>query len=380
MRWLLAAALAACGSSGSGPTAVVVAMAGTEPAAGVTVLSHAQDGTAIDRQNADATGHATIVTDAGGYASVIFPATLEPSTTNIAVITAPIPVSGELDVTGPPRERSPVVVGALAITAPPLAADAGYDVDLGCVTVALPALPATIDVTAACLGSDANLDVLVRGYHSPGDAMPLEVMGYSAARVPLVAGVANLDIAAWDTTGPTIPVTLDGVTPTLALEVTADGLAFPTLPVTDHATLWNGLAVDATRVTANLGFATLGAITTRTQAGAPAAITFGAGDFLPELASTVLLDDRATVAIRWSAIGFAADSLDLHVTWTPGPSITWDVLLPPDADHARFPALDADLAGAIVLPSSPAIDIASDLRAIVTRPDEVLTSHAAGFR
>jgi hypothetical protein len=56
------------------------------------------------------------------------------------------------------------------------------------------------------------------------------------------------------------------------------------------------------------------------------------------------------------------------------------VLLPPDADHARFPTLDADLASELVLPASPTIDITSDLRAIVTRPDEVLVSHSGGFQ
>src|SRR5262249_53257913 len=137
-----------------------------------------------------------------------------------------------------------------------------------------------------------------------------------------------------------------------------------------------GLSFDSSKVTATTGFSTLGSMTTRTQPGAPAAIAFGPDDFLPALESTILLDDRATLAIRWNAIGFAADSLDLHVTWG---QVTWDVLLPPDVDHAQLPALDADLA-AFIPPPSATDTITDDLRAIVNRPDETLVSHASGFR
>ena len=375
VRGLCLIGLVACGTSGPGLTATVVATSDGQPATGVTVLSHRDDGSQLDRQVADATGRALIATEVGGYATVIFPATIQPSTPTIAVITMPLPVTGTLEVVGPPRAKVPTVAGALAITAPPLAAVDGYDVDLGCVTIRVAALPATVNVSAACLGSDANLDVIVRGTSAD------EVLGYAATRVPLADGVATFDIATWDTGGVAIPVTLTGVTPAIALAVTADRLEFPTLPVTDHATLWNNFAVDSSTVTATLGFAMLGEITTRTAPGTPTAIAFGPDDFLPELASVVLLDDRATLAIRWNDAGFVPDSFDLHVTWQPGPHpITWDALLPPDADHIRFPTLDPDLASQIELPVTPSIDIVSDLRAIVTRPDEVLASHSVGFR
>ena len=375
VRGLCLIGLVACGTSGPGLTATVVATTDGQPAEGVTVLSHRDDGSQLDRQVADATGRVVIATETGGWATVIFPATIQPSTPTIAVITAPLPVTGTLEVSGPPRAKVPTVVGALAITAPPLAGVDGYDVDLGCATIRVAALPATVNVSAACLGSDTNLDVIVRGTSVD------DVLGYAAARVPLADGVAMFDIATWDTSGPAIPVTLTGVAPAIALAVTSDHLTYPTLPVTDHATLWNNFTVDSSTVTARLGFATLGEITTRTAPGTPTAIAFGPDDFLPELASVVLLDDRATLAIRWSAAGFAVDSFDLHVTWQPGAQpITWDALLPPDADHARFPTLDSDLALQIELPVSPTIDIASDLRAIVTRPDEVLASHSVGFR
>src|SRR5262249_13934094 len=126
MKWLLLVALAACRGDGSGPTATVVVTAAGAPAAGATVLSHRDDGTAIARRLADVPGRAVIVTEPGAYASVVFPAVIEPSTNMFALVTAPIPASGELDVDGPPAPRVPIVVGALAITAPPFAgADAG---------------------------------------------------------------------------------------------------------------------------------------------------------------------------------------------------------------------------------------------------------------
>ena len=368
------AMLGACRDTDPGLQQGVVATTGGQPATGVTVLSHRADGTALDRQVADATGRAVIATEVGGYATVVFPATIEPSTPSIEAITAPLPAMGDLVIAGPPPSKPPAVAGALAITAPALVGADDYDVDLGCVTIRVATMPATVNVAAACLGSDANLDVIVRGVQATaGDDL---VVGYSAGRVELVGGVAMFDIAAWDTGGTAIPVTLDGVTAKVTLDITTDRLTYPTLPVTDHATLWTGFAVDSTTVTANQGFATLGEITTRTMAGAPAAIAFGPDDFLPELESVVLLDDRATVAIRWSPAGFVADSLDLHVTWTAGvQAVTWDALLPADADHVRLPALDADLSFLV-----PGADITSDLRAIVTRPDEVLTSHTTGFR
>ena len=376
MRWMLPL-VAACGSSGPGLTATVVATtADGAPALGVTVLSHRDDGSQIDRQVTDANGRAVVVTEAGALATVIFPATIAPSTTAIAAVTVPIPATGDATVVGPARLPSSAVAGALEITAPPLAGVVGYDIDLGCVTVHEDTLPATVNVAAACFGTDTMIDVLVRGT-DPDDA----VIGYAATRMGLPNSMGTFAIAAWDTTGTDIPLTLTGVSPSVALTVTSDRLTYPTLPVTDHATVWTNFIVDSSTVTATLGFDTLGEITTRTQPGVPAAIAFGADDFLPELASVIVLDDRATLAIRWNDPGFAPDSFDLHVTWQAGTrQLTWDALLPPGADHVQFPDLDSDLAATIELPASPAIDIVSDLRAIVTRADEVLVSHSVGFR
>jgi hypothetical protein len=178
--------------------------------------------------------------------------------------------------------------------------------------------------------------------------------------------MASFDIATWETTGAAIPVALDGVAPTIELDFTVDGLPFPALPVTDQATLWTGLAVDATTVRASLGAPMLAQVTTQDAQGTPASIALGTADFLSPLATNVIVDDRAHLAFRWGALGdgaAGADAIDFHVTWNPGMQIAWDAVLSTDADQVTFPALDADLAALIALPT-PSVDGMYTLRIV----------------
>ena len=94
----------------------------------------------------------------------------------------------------------------------------------------------------------------MRGYHFTGEDTPPEVIGYSrAARLPLIDEMAELDIASWDTTGTNVPVTLTTVTPSVELDLWADGLMFPTPPSDDHAVIWNNFMADASTVRATIG-------------------------------------------------------------------------------------------------------------------------------
>src|SRR5690349_18145221 len=102
IAWVL---VAACSGAGSGPTTSVVVMAGTQPAAGATVLSHRADGSGIDGVSADALGHAELATEPDALISMIFPAVLQPSTDQIEVVTTPAVATGDLVIVGPPAPR-----------------------------------------------------------------------------------------------------------------------------------------------------------------------------------------------------------------------------------------------------------------------------------
>ena len=120
----------------------------------------------------------------------------------------------------------------LQVDGPALADATYYDVTLGCVTVRVVSLPASINVSACNLGTDTNLDVLVRGSHDTN------LDGYAAGRVLMNGGVATFNIAEWSTTRPMVPVTLDGVAPTLKWTQYADTLPFVDEPLDANAGLY----------------------------------------------------------------------------------------------------------------------------------------------
>ena len=401
VRIAVVALLAAgCGNrSASGPTQGVTALAGPIAAeAGATVMSQRVDGTIIDAETADATGHAAVQVEPGAFVTVVFPALLDPLPTSIEMVTVPIAGDGsELVVHGPPHVLVPIVVAGLTVTGPPLAGAAQYTIDLGCNTQTSTTLPAVVDVIALCEGTDTNLDVLVRAF----DASQT-LLGYSAGRVPIgmdQAGnaIAELDVASWQTTGATVPVTQTGTTASVALDLISDTLRFDTPAIADSALVWNGLVVDSSVVTATMA----DQVTTQYAPGTPTAIALGTSDFLGTLAPG-LNGDRTTLAFNWasldeSSVG-SADAFDLNVSWTNTVTVSWDAVLPIDATAIAFPQLDSTTQEAIPPPGTGpvAVDFAaidsSDLTdfdaleaagifangAIVATPasGEIRTSHA----
>ncbi|HEX5064418.1 MAG TPA: hypothetical protein VFV99_33815 [Kofleriaceae bacterium] len=350
----------ACRSSGDGGgsrTITVNAFAGDQPEGGATVIGHAPDGSVIDQTTADAVGQATISVDADSLVSVIFPGNIGALTPVISVVT----VAAEADTLsiygprygGPP----PLIVGALQVDAPNLNAADYFDIHIGCATTRVQQLPATIDVGACSMGSDTKLDVLLTGSHDVGSDPPApQLDGYAAARVDMVNGLATFTAPAWQTTGPSVPVTLDGVMPLVMVEPLSDGLSFGAQQATDHATLWTGLVVDATRITASLAGINAARVTTREVAGAPTAINFGTSDFLPPIDVTAALT-LSTTTLTWdpNSIG---DTVNMHATWDVDSSVAaavptgphrviWDAVLPPDATDVTLPVLAGDLGVAI---------------------------------
>src|SRR6185503_4443065 len=115
--------------------------------AGATVLSQRVDGTIIDDETADATGHAEVQIEPGAFVTAIFPALLDPLPTSISLVTVPITSDGsELVIHGPPHVLVPIVVAGLTVDGPALPGATQYTIDLGCTTQTAASLPAVVDV------------------------------------------------------------------------------------------------------------------------------------------------------------------------------------------------------------------------------------------
>jgi hypothetical protein len=354
-RALFALVFAGCGNGAQGPTTDVLLLAGEIPVEpGATVISHTLEGDVLDQQVTDGAGEAQLQYQAGALVTAVFH-----RGAGYHVITTPALATGQLAIHGPPPDQAPILSNSLVLTAVPIDADT-ITVDMGCTTAIVTSFPKTLDVPAQCLGSDSNLDVLVRA--TTGDA----VVGYAAARVPSDQdSVGMLDIPAWTTTFTAVPVTENDLGATIELDEVSDGFVFttPAGSTSDVANAWTGLVADATHVRARVGLAGAGQTTTQFTSGLPASVAFTAADFLPEATTTVALRDRATLAFGWTALA-AGDLTNLHATWMPAADpITWDVVLAPDADHIAFPQLDPDLSSVLPAPTGD-VTLTTDLRAV----------------
>ena len=361
-RALFAIVMMGCSSGPSGPTTDVQLLAGEIPVEpGATVISQTVEGDILDQQVTDGAGRAQVQYQPGALVTAVFH-----RSAGYHVITAPALATGELAIHGPPPDQAPILSNSLVLTAVPIDADS-ITVDMGCTTAIVTSFPKTLDVPAQCLGSDPNLDVLVRA--TIGDA----VVGYAAGRLPSDQdSVAMLDIPAWTTMYTTIPVTENDLGATIELDEVSDGFVFttpsaantPSTPSTsDVVNAWTGLVADTAQVRAQVGPSIAAQTTTQFTAGLPASVAFTAADFLPAATTTVALRDRATLSFGWTALA-AGDLTNLHATWTPAADpITWDVVLAPDADHIAFPQLDPDLSGVLATPAGD-VTLTTNLRAI----------------
>jgi hypothetical protein len=351
-RWVaLVIALAACGGSShtNGDTVTVYAYAGEFGVPNATVISYSSSGTLIDEEEADPTGMATVESSDGALLAVVFPG----GTTQIQVVTTLAPAAGgSVTVHGPPGPPSgpPTVVGVLEVEPmQPITADS-YAIQLGCYTFTEPSLVNPIDLASECVGTDLNLDVLVVA--SSGGA----AAGYAAARLPLDDGGVIFAPASWNTTTGTIPITLDdGVAPALDWVLYSDGLPFAAQPISGTAPVWTGLVVDGTEVHANVTAGARSQVTTLEIAGSPAAIEFGAADFLPAITQTLAASEPSSTSmmLTWTAAAVGADVVDSHLTWTTdGVTIVWDAVLPADSTGIDFPPTDAALAAMVLPPAA----------------------------
>lgn len=349
MKWsrvVLVAAVGACASrdSATGPTVDIVALAGGAGDPGAIVIAHRANGQVLDEQMADAVGRARVHVEDGGWISVVFPRKAQ---TSVVTTLAP-KAGGELDIYGPdPDPGPPVVAGTLLVMPGQDAGADDYELDLGCLTLHVPSFTQPIDLNALCFGSDTNLDLLIRASRAGAP------VGYAAGRLPLADGVVQFQPAQWDTTTGSVPITLDGVAPTLDWVLHSDGLPFAAQPIAGSAPIWTGLEVDGATVHAVIASGATAQATTREIAGPPLSIALSAADFLPPIAPALALDPGAGLSLHWAAASPGADVVDLRLTWqVAGHSVVWDSVLPPDATSAILPAGDGGAADALGPPDA----------------------------
>lgn len=350
------ALLGACrsDSGGGSRTVEIVALGGDQPEVGANVISHGRDGTVIDRAVADVVGRAAIGVDDDSLISVVFPGAITSATPVVSVVTTVAPPGDAgLEIHGPDRNGPPaLVVGVLELAAPNLPAATYFAIDVGCATVRITKFPEFIDVGACSLGSDTSIDVLARAYHDVGGDPPAPVFdGYAAGTAQMVNGHAVLDLPAWQTSGVTIPLTLDGVTPLVSWTLYADGVPFVGEQIVGSAFAYANLAVDTTTIQATIAGSGFARITDRYVAGVPTSIAFAATDFVTGFDLTTELVRTEPLAMRWAAAPSGIDAVNLHASWggsgafvVPGSArIVWDVIVPPDVTSASLPVLDGDL-------------------------------------
>jgi len=351
MRLLLVPLLVACADRSPPRDVVITALAGDHPAPGLTVVAHTYDGTPLARAITDADGNAPLVVNGDALISIVFPAVIDPNT-SISVITTPAPVD-ELTVHVPPGPAPSPVIGTLTVDAPALASAEAFTIDLGCGSQTVTSLPATIDVAQCSLGTDTQLDVLVRGWHSVGD-LGSELDGYAARRLPFTTGATSFSVPAWETATTNVPISVQGVVPSVVLTLVVDGIRFGTQDVTDHAELWNGLTVDASEVTAAIVSEQGWRTTTHTATGLPQAVTYTASDFLPVVTTNTTRGRLDPLAFDWQPAS-VGDALVLDAQWQNNAvgvrnPIMWNAVLPPDSATVTFPILDGALAVATSRP------------------------------
>jgi hypothetical protein len=280
-----------------------------------------------------------------------------PTTTVIATTSAP--ASGELTIHGPGKPPPALVAGGITIMPDePLAADS-YELDLGCVVVTVASMPASSDVPAACLGTDANLDVLVRGYVGTGAAKQL--VGFAAGRVLLNNTVGIFEPPTWTTMTTSVPVMIDPtIDPVLDWTLYADTLPFDVdAPVDGSGELYPGLMVDRIVLDATIAGDGTAQQMMRELPAMPDSVTVGPADFLARIASGISVDDPSQVTIHWDEAGPpGADLVHARVAWSTQDAdddgsaapVIWDVVLAPGADALGFPDTD----GAVDLPADDA--------------------------
>ena len=339
LAWALAlVAIAACAQS----TVVVVALNGDEPQAGALVVAQRPDGSIIDQVHADAAGRATPRAEDDSLVTVIYP----PDEVGTRIYTVAVAgLTGDLVIHAPPARPSYSTVGRLDVTATPNADADDYLVRLECAGAETKSWPVSIDFDATCIGDDGRIPVIITA--TTGQ----QPVAYAAGMATVQDGVASFAASTWSPVTPNVPIQSSDPSEQFGVTWWIDGLPFFAPVSADGALKWDGPPVGRATIDAARGDPNGAAqSTTRDQAGAPAAIVFSDGDFLPPVSSTLSITGLPTMGgtgqplhISWMRPDVTADVLALflgYLTKADQQLVIWTVVLSPDATEFTTPRFE----------------------------------------
>ena len=314
--------------------------AGEVPEWGAPVLLHRADGTVVAQTTTESDGSATVTGDGELVSTAL---TLDVNDRNVP--DGLFTTSAEFDPLD--LHLFPHVVahgpsaGKLTISSSTPVPD-GVDliVDLGCETLGVGALPATIDVPQACLGDGQQLDLAVSQNLGAPTVCPTIPM--SAARLTMngdTTYVATFEDQPQITNVEVVPDVLLG-----GMDLWADGhrfravycVASPGQPIYGVP----GLHVDGRSIGALLGDETV----TARYAGDTDAIMLSPAEVPPIGRATVPTMTAAPLTLTLAPpTGGPADAVGVG-------DGAWFAIVPPDMTSLTYPTLDADLAARFPAP------------------------------
>lgn len=321
------------------------------PVQGMTIVWNDPTGAVQTQETTDATGMATESIMIGSSVSIFVTVNGGVTPQFITITYLAIEPGDNLvwEFDGPP----PVTATTATITLPGIVANAtSYRVSAGCVetSTANPAVPVTLVIPQACLGTDTNLDIVATATAANG--APL---AYDTARAAVAGAATAVTLDAWQTTYAPLTYTLtnppaDATGVGLENHFRIDGVhfagpggggGFAGGMATITSGYWNGGIVDRLqyaifigRTVGNPPVAAGASVLMGGLANTPAAVTHDLNTLLPRVNSASLSGPSGRVTFSWDAAGsFAtADGVLLLGSWTePNESHAAYVMAPPDA-------------------------------------------------
>jgi hypothetical protein len=333
-----------CGAS-TDSMAVVRALSGERPRAGVTVWSHRADGSVISSTVTDGQGCASVAREPDALVSLVY--SYDPGGKD--VVTTLAPAAGELVVHGlswtTPMPSSSCIAGRLRIVPEAPVEPGRYSVYLGCKWFEITNLPATIDVPVDCMGSDTMVDAVVS---SPSVS--------SVSRADLATGSATITASwylgadPWGPSGGPVSIVFDpSLTPSgFGVALFVDGVEFQ-----DY---FHGLPVDLVRVNATLEdpdgstrrwMRKNVSVQLPMDLPSPVGVDVIPTDFLPTIdEGNASFVDRDRLAVQWTPeVEVPSDAVTLTVQWYGGigrENMRWRAVLPPESTGVTFPQIVDD--------------------------------------
>jgi hypothetical protein len=179
------------------------------------------------------------------------------------------------------------------------------------------------------------LDVVIQGFHDVGAGRVWD--GYAAGHIALLDGYAVLDVPAWKTTGPDLPIQNAVVGAEIDHMFFVDGNAYSGPPVIDNkAFYYDELEIDSSYVRARIDTPPATQIYELYGSGLYT-FTVEPGRFLPPVELTTT---RTGATYSWSSTPSGAEIAVLRVV---DAAVTWEAILRADTTSITLPvSLEVD--------------------------------------